>query len=274
MLLGYIFLGVAALVVVGGVTCRLAGVPMVTLAKILLTILAVCFGAAGVLVLTGDALQSAGYLGQGRIEPKKPAEPTPLVELIEVTEEQQLGWMHQHTVGVFIEGQGFGTGRMLHLDLGDVIAKPSSLSGNQDVVAGPFAGEGGKGPVHHGVQETMANGWMGRIRTKEGDEMWKVRQVHLVGLVTHPGPVVYLTEKVPKMTQPKDVPTRELDAFETKGLELLRGGQKLSIEKGDKEMRVLGPIYAGNSCVKCHEQKGQLLGAFTYRLERVPVKED
>jgi hypothetical protein len=69
----------------------------------------------------------------------------------------------------------------------------------------------------------------------------------------------------------KDGPTRELDTFEKSALEALRGGEAISAEKRGRELWALGPIYAGRRCVACHD-KGQMLGAFSYRLERGPAE--
>lgn len=271
MIYGCVLLAVAALVVVAAVVCWLAGVQLVALVKIALTVCAVLLTVAGVIVVSGDLLLSAGYFNSSRVEPTKPILVTDFV----VTEQQQLGWMHEHTVGVFIEGQGFGKGRMMS-NFTDIISAPRTRSGNNDDEQGPFAPYvrvAGKGKVHNGVQSTDTNGslWNGNLRTNDGSEMWTVRTVYLLGLVKQPRAVVYLTDQVPKMKDGEGIPTRELDTFEKTALEKLKGGENLVVEKNDKTIRVLGPIYAGKSCVKCHEQKGQLLGAFTYQLERVPV---
>ena len=92
----------------------------------------------------------------------------------------------------------------------------------------------------------------------------RLRQVQLVGLIENPDPVVYLTEHIPGMKEAKKVPTRELDAFEKRALNSLRAPDFLKVERHGKELRMLGPIYAGERCSTCHEQQGQLLGAFTY----------
>jgi hypothetical protein len=158
-------------------------------------------------------------------------------------------------------------------NLTDIVTKSKTQADDKDVAWGPHVREAGKGKVHKGVQEEITNGWMGSVPTKDGTEMWKVRTVHLLGLVKHPQPVVYLTDQVPNMKDAKEeVPTREPDAFEKAGLVTIKGGENIVVEKIDTTMRVLGPIYAAKGCVKCHEQKGQLLGAFTYRLERVPAE--
>ncbi len=238
-------------------------------------------------------LQSAGYFDNGRGDPNKltevtPPKPTPAgaPEPLTDAEKQGLTGLHHNAVGTFVAGPGFGFSRM-PVFIDDLLAKPKSLS-ESDVANKrlPFApvpvilaespkpGEQPKN-VHHPVQNTVARGlgWGNVLLTEDKKQQWKMRKINLVGLVKHPEPVVYLTDKVPNMKDVKDVPTRELDAFEKAALESLRGGESVKAEKHGKEMRMVGPIYAGNSCVKCHDQKGEMLGAFTYHLELVPVEE-
>jgi hypothetical protein len=246
-------------------------VQLIGLVKIALTACVVLLTVAGAAVVVGDGLRSAGYLKSAQPESSEPILVIPITDLLVVTEDQQLRWMHEHTVGVFIEGPGFGMGRM-RTNLTEIVTTPKTQPDDQDVAWGPYVREAGKNKVHNGVRDTMNNGWMGALHTPDGNEMWKVREVYLLGLVKHPEPVVYLTDTVPNMNEAKEVPTREPDAFEKDGLETIKGGENLVIEKIDTRMRVLGPIYAGKGCVKCHDQRGQLLGAFTYRLERVPAE--
>jgi hypothetical protein len=284
MLIGGILLALAAVVLVAGAVCWLAGVQLMALAKLLLAAFAVCFTVAGAAVVTGDLLHSAGYFDSGRGDPGKEAEvtppslppaPAPLTE----QEQQGAAWMHRNAVEIFIARPGFGLRRM-PLAVDEFVTGPKSLS--QKDPANKFPGfgtpfvyieekAGEKKAIHYPVQDIVGGWGFDRIAAEDPKEQWKLRKVYLVGLVKHPEPVVYLTDTVPDMKEPKDVPTRELDAFEKASLESLRGGENLRGEKRGKGMRALGPIYAGAACVKCHDQKGQLLGAFTYTLERVPV---
>jgi hypothetical protein len=266
MIAGTILLGLAALVVVVGAVCWLAGVQLMALVKVFLGVSAVLLTLAGGAVVTTELVTSAGNYHSAQVEPPKtvpttqPAYPTNDMD-------QDLHWMHEHTVGVFIEGEGFGMYRSLQSDYADITA-PNSLSENSDVAWGIHVREKGNGKVHHAGPDMVPGRWMGILRTRDGLE---VRKIYLVGLVKHPEPVVYLTDQVPNMKDAKDVPMRNLDAFEKAALETLRGGKNFAVEKNGGTVRVLGPIYAGKGCVKCHDQKGQLLGAFTYQLERVPV---
>jgi hypothetical protein len=282
MLIGSILLALAALVVIAGAACWLAGVQLVALAKLLLTALAVCFTVAGAAVVTGDVLYSAGYFDSGRGDPGQEAEvkTTPLPPVLTEQEKQGAAWMHRNTVEIFIARPGFGLRRM-PLSVEEFVTWPKSLSQNDAENKRPRFGmpfvyefeKPGEKPktVHYPVRDLVGGWGFDRIQTEDQKEQWQLRTVHLVGLVKNPEPTVYLTDKVPDMKEAKDVPTRELDAFEKAALETIKGGEDLAIEKRGKELRMLGPIYAGNACVKCHEQKGRLLGAFTYALDRVPV---
>jgi hypothetical protein len=311
MLIGSVLLALAVLVVIAGAVCWLAGVQLVAVVKLLLAVFAVCFTLAGAAVVTGDLLQSAGYINSGRPDSGKQAEVTPAPagytppEPLTEEEQQRLHWLHRSSVEIFIARPGFGLRRM-PLSVEEFITSPKSLSRNDAANRRPLFGapvviadpeKPGEKPAafHYPVQDLM-DGWgMGQIPTEDKKELWKLRKVHLVGLVKHPEPVVYLTDKaarlkppedgpgagrprppggadkVPDMKPADDVPTRGLDAFEKAALESLRGGEDLKAEKRGKQLRALGPIYAGAACVKCHDHKGQLLGAFTYTLERVPA---
>ncbi len=279
MIYGYVLLAVAALVVVAAVVCWLAGVQLVALVKIALTACAVLLTVAGVIVVSGDLLLSAGYFGSGRGEPNKQTTVIPPdtdyfpVAQRSGTEQETQHWLHEETVRVFTESQGFGMGRMPLPRVDDIIAKPKSPSLDDPKGTSPTVRAGDpKQPLrgHVGVEKAIVGCTFFSPPPAEPTEVWTVRKVQLVGLIQHPEPVVYLTDKLPNMKEPKDVPTRELGAFEKTALAALRGGEDLKSEKNGKEMRLMGPIYAGSRCVSCHD-KGQMLGAFTYQLELVPV---
>jgi hypothetical protein len=100
---------------------------------------------------------------------------------------------------------------------------------------------------------------------------WKVASLELVGLVRHENPVVYVSPRLPRMDELRDAPTRQPDAFETAALGALRGGADLHIGDGSDGARFVGAIRAVKQCVECHGcQRGDLLGAFTYRLRPAP----
>jgi hypothetical protein len=98
---------------------------------------------------------------------------------------------------------------------------------------------------------------------------WKVRTLDLVGLLLHDAPVVYVSNELPRMDKLRGAPTRPLDKFETLGLSVLHRGEDLFTSRDGKNLRMLGAIYSTRQCVTCHGcERGDLLGAFSYTLER------
>jgi hypothetical protein len=276
VMVGGLFLAVAALVIVAAVLGQLAGASPTAPAKIGLVCSVLLLSAVGViaLVVPGPTTLSAA---------PAPASTSP-AESPTAGETKALDWMHRKTVDIFIDRPGFGVRRLI-MPLDDVVKAPKSLadkdtaekpSGTGNPVA-PGETEKPAKKTHYDVQDAIQGKdplkfGQDQILTDDKKEEWKVRKVLLVGLVKHKAPVVYLTEKMPDMKDIKEVPTRVLDAFEKTALEAIRGGDNLKAEKKGKDLRVLGPIYAGQRCTTCHETKGQLLGAFSYQLERVPVE--
>ena len=100
-------------------------------------------------------------------------------------------------------------------------------------------------------------------------EKWEVRRVELVGLLLHPSPAVYVSENLPRMQEVKTLPTREPDSFEAEGVKAIRTGEDLYTRGDDRDARMVGAIRSVGQCVECHGgQRGDLLGAFSYRLRR------
>jgi hypothetical protein len=96
---------------------------------------------------------------------------------------------------------------------------------------------------------------------------WTVETVDLVGLLLHDEPVAYVSANLPNMDELRGAPTRTLDVFEGDGLETLRNGEDLVVERTPTRMRMLGSIRAATQCVQCHGcERGDLLGAFSYWL--------
>jgi hypothetical protein len=96
---------------------------------------------------------------------------------------------------------------------------------------------------------------------------WTVQRVELVGLLMHAQPVTYLSEHLPRMDELREAPTRSLNRFEAAGLEQLRQGEDLHVERTAGGLRMLGAIRSVKQCVGCHGgQRGDLLGAFSYSL--------
>jgi hypothetical protein len=103
-----------------------------------------------------------------------------------------------------------------------------------------------------------------------GVARWEVARVELVSLLKHDQPAVYLSENLPRMSELRQARARPLDDFEADALPgLIRGGEIVS-GSSLETVRVLGAIRAGQQCLDCHAvERGDLLGAFSYRLRRV-----
>lgn len=177
--------------------------------------------------------------------------------------------VHGRIVEQFASSPFFGGERMvIRNPIEDVITPPpqsesvSQVNPEQRKPIGPKAGER---PID--VHHTFAHLFGTTSATVQG-ETWKLKNVQLVGLVVHPEPVVYDTDRVPGMKPQEKLPTRELDSFEEGGLAALRRGEPLKFERKGDTARMMGPIYAGKKCLKCHDRSGELLGAFSYVLER------
>jgi hypothetical protein len=99
---------------------------------------------------------------------------------------------------------------------------------------------------------------------------WFVDHIELVGILTQPEPIVYMTDKMPSMEQIKKGTTRKLDAFEEKGLKELARGEDLFIIEKDNTLRMLGALRATKSCLQCHDtaKEYDLMGAFSYTIRR------
>jgi hypothetical protein len=103
------------------------------------------------------------------------------------------------------------------------------------------------------------------------DQTWRVAELALVSLLKHAEPRVYETENLPNMQELSSatVPTRPLDEFEARALTELRTERDIVIDDQSAlgEIRMLGSLRAGTSCIECHQvREGELLGAFSYRL--------
>jgi hypothetical protein len=100
---------------------------------------------------------------------------------------------------------------------------------------------------------------------------WKVQTIELVGLLMHQDPVVYISDELPRMEKLREVPTRSLNVFETVGIKRLQAGDDLFIRETTEIIRMIGAVRSIEECAKCHGgERGDLLGAFSYRLQRVP----
>jgi hypothetical protein len=191
-------------------------------------------------------------------------------------ERKQMVALHRTTVEVFVDRPGFGVRRMMPT-YEDVINAPKPLQSDDkgSIIVPEKPKADPEKPAkdkdsHFTFQDTIQKQVRGYPAS--ATEQWTVRKVQLVGLAKNPKPVVYDADKVPGMKGVKDIPTREPDAFEKRALEALQSGENLNVERHGTELRVMGPIYAGKQCLACHDKPGELLGAFTYVLEREAVK--
>ncbi len=102
----------------------------------------------------------------------------------------------------------------------------------------------------------------------KGANTWQVMSIELVSMLKHDPPEVYVTSNLPRMQELATSSTRALDAFEQRALQQMLGGKGLEVEPSETGLRMMGPIRAFKSCQSCHEvEHGDLLGAFSYRLE-------
>lgn len=100
---------------------------------------------------------------------------------------------------------------------------------------------------------------------------WKLGRLELVSLLRHHPAAVYLSEHLPAMDELKDASTRGLDDFESSALAKIEKGEDIVIEPDRNVQRMVGSIRAARQCTECHAvERGELLGAFTYRFYRDP----
>lgn len=100
---------------------------------------------------------------------------------------------------------------------------------------------------------------------------WTVARLELVSLLKFDEPAVYVSEHLPQMKELAQAQTRPLTEFERRGLESLAGGEDIVTSGQTNEIRMLGSLRAARQCLECHSaERGELLGAFSYVLQRVP----
>jgi hypothetical protein len=98
---------------------------------------------------------------------------------------------------------------------------------------------------------------------------WSIDRIELVSLLKFDEPRVYVLDHLPRMDQLSSdtAPTRELNEFEASALEKLRSNEDLVVHSEGDEYQMLGSLRAAKQCLDCHNvQRGELLGAFSYRL--------
>lgn len=107
----------------------------------------------------------------------------------------------------------------------------------------------------------------------ENPEVWTLERLELVSLLKFDAPRVYVLDHLPRMDQLQgtDIPTRDLDEFETAALVKLWTEEDVVISDADEHgrVRMLGTLRATKQCLDCHSvQRGTLLGAFSYALSQ------
>lgn len=112
----------------------------------------------------------------------------------------------------------------------------------------------------------------------KGQAKWSIDRVELVSLLKFDKPRVYVLDHLPRMDQlnSDSAPTRPLNAFETSALQQLQTNEDLVVAEHGDQVQMLGSLRAAKQCLECHNvQRGELLGAFSYRLTLTEaVKED
>lgn len=101
-------------------------------------------------------------------------------------------------------------------------------------------------------------------------DRWQISRLELVGLLRHDEPRVYVSSTLPQMDELEKIPHRPLNPFEKASLPKLQFSDDLVFNSSGNRIVMLGAVRAGNDCLQCHEgERGKLLGAFSYELERV-----
>jgi hypothetical protein len=100
---------------------------------------------------------------------------------------------------------------------------------------------------------------------------WKIGRLELVSLLKFDEPAVYVSENLPRMKDLAKATTRPLTDFERQALASLETGEDLVSVAATNDIYLLGAVRAVKQCTECHAaQRGELLGAFSYRLKRSP----
>jgi hypothetical protein len=221
-------------------------------------------------------------------------------ESIELTSGRRRSLEHLHAgvVKQFIDSNGFGVARMgnkaspYYLERRDEspwLRQPAESSPSADYDIGSLQSTRDAkllGAHEYNTFDFLNAGEFGYARDREHvagfrphqfrrapdvPERWQVRRLELVGLLKYDEPVVYLSSYFPRMDELSRAPTRPLDGFETEALEMLRRGEDLTVRESPRHLRMLGSIRAVEQCLRCHRvRRGELLGAFSYQLEREP----
>jgi hypothetical protein len=221
------------------------------------------------------------------------------------TQEMMMRWMalrslHERRMETFVNNSGFGVRRILSVpteqlvkapEMAEPLPQPGTLGEmewSDSVIATKPAGvsEGNLTKLHlDGVLNFVNPRGFGYVTAQKQlfgfqphhfrdvpkADAWQVHTLELVSLLLHDVPKVYVTMNLPRMDKIRDIPTRSLDLFETTGLAKLQAGEDLFIRVLPRGIRMLGAVRSVKQCVECHGgERGDLLGAFSYSLQRMP----
>jgi hypothetical protein len=216
-----------------------------------------------------------------------------------------LKMLHEETRRFFVESQGAGSGRGILFTDDDILFDDYNVDPTQPGEPADFPLSRGSPlnrvePVdefhtHHQdglyyflspwgfgyvkdrdhVSGFRSHGFRSNVWNPVGEgQRWQVKHVHLVGILSHEKPVVYLTDKLPSMDQVRQGKIRALDLFEEAGMPSLQEGEDLYLIRENDTIRMLGAIRATKTCQKCHDAEiGDLMGAFSYTLRPSEKKE-
>lgn len=102
-------------------------------------------------------------------------------------------------------------------------------------------------------------------------ERWLLRRLELMSVWKYDQPAVYVLDHLPRMDEIKNATTRPLNEFEQQALKTLQKGEDLATDATVNRIHLLGSLRAGKQCLECHQvERGDLLGAFSYELQRDP----
>jgi hypothetical protein len=193
-------------------------------------------------------------------------------------ETAKLRGLHTITLKKFLEAPDFGLSRMrtppVYVVPSDVLVStppggaptPNQQNPSQLVI---FAKHHGNTKAEH-VNLTKTLRVDRDVAGLQLDQLGvRFEQVQLMGIAKQPEPTVF---DIKEDTPAEGRPTRPLDAFEQRGLAKLQANSTLYVEQVQGQMRVLAPIFAGATCVSCHNKQGELLGAFSYTLASTGTK--
>jgi hypothetical protein len=156
-----------------------------------------------------------------------------------------------------------------------IFASPWSLGWvkDRDQVAGFVPhGFGYLPELMHPETQTLPPGPVGnRAPLETRQARWLIARLELVSLLKFDEPAVYVSETLPRMKDLVGAKTRPLTDFEREALAALEAGDDLVTAPSTNDIDMVGAVRAITQCTGCHAaQRGELLGAFSYRLKRSP----